>query len=345
MRLLAQNRFAVAPRYVPRTIAVTVQAVPNSFFRALEEWRFKKKWEQEAIAPPVFVLGHWRSGTTHLHNLLTADKRFAFPNTYQCLFPHTFLTTETMSAPLLGHFVPKTRAMDNMALTLDSTQEDEFALSLDCFRSPFMGWVFPSHQHDYDKYLTFEGANRRDVEAWNDALIKFLQKLTFKHKKPMVLKSPPHTARVAMLLKLFPDAKFVHIHRNPYHVYQSSIKTFMCNTMMAVQRPRPEQLEDHTLGQYTRLYDAFFEQRKLIPAGNYHEMSFEELDRNPVESVRKLYAALSLPDFGAAEPGLKQYVATLAGYKKNAFPEMQPELRRRIGATWRRSFEEWGYEV
>jgi hypothetical protein len=345
IRLLAQNRFAVSPRYLPRATIVTAQAIPNSLLRACENFRFRKKWEATAIAPPVFLLGHWRSGTTHLHNLLTVDKRFAFPNTYQCIFPHTFLTTEAFAAPFVEYFIPKTRAMDNVKFSVSSAQEDEFALCLDCFKSPFMGWLFPNRQDFYQRYLTFEEASHHDIQAWNQSLTKFLQKLIFKYGKPIVLKSPPHTARVAMLLNLFPDAKFVHIHRNPYDVYQSSIKTFMSSVMLTLQRPRPEELEDRTLQQYARMYDAFFEQRKLIPTGNFHEMSFEDLERDPIEEVRKLYEALSLPDFGETETGLRNYVATLAAYRKNEFRQVPVALRERIGVMWRRSFDEWGYDI
>lgn len=345
LRLLAENRFSISPRYIPRALSITMHAGQNSILRAWEEWRFAAKWNAVPIAPPLFILGHYRSGTTHLHNLLATDTRFAFPNTYQCIFPHTFLTTEARQARLVGFFMPKTRPMDNMAWSIDSTQEDEFALCLDCFKSPCMSWVFPKRQDEYDQFLTFENATERDIAAWNNSLLKFLRKLTLKYNRPMVLKSPPHTARIALLLKLFPGAKFVHIHRNPYHVYRSSIKTFICNQMMSIQRPRPEELEDRTLRQYRRMYDAFFEQRKLIPAGQYHEIGFEDLERDPMGEMSKLYKALSLPEFSQAEPALQKYVASLSGYKKNEFPELPLELRKRIAEMWRPSFDEWNYEI
>ena len=59
----------------------------------------KRRWhaaiEATPCRPPLFVLGHWRSGTTHLHNLLAQDiDQFAYANTYQVINPHTFLATE-----------------------------------------------------------------------------------------------------------------------------------------------------------------------------------------------------------------------------------------------------------
>jgi hypothetical protein len=64
-------------------------------------------------APPVFVLGFARSGTTHLQNLFAVDERFAFPNWYQVAYPHSFLGTEAERSKFLGFFVPATRVQDN----------------------------------------------------------------------------------------------------------------------------------------------------------------------------------------------------------------------------------------
>ena len=76
----------------------------------------------------------------------------------------------------------------------------------------------PSH---YDRYLTFRGVPEREVDEWKQALVLFLKKLTWKYRKPLLLKSPPHTCRIKLLLGLFPEARFVHIHRDPFAVYQS----------------------------------------------------------------------------------------------------------------------------
>ena len=98
--------------------------------RREEDLAFGPKVKDVAIPPPLFVLGHWRSGTTHLHNLLTVDERFAFPNNYQALFPHAFLSTEARSRRLIGRFLPPRRPMDNIEWDMRSPQEDEFALCI-----------------------------------------------------------------------------------------------------------------------------------------------------------------------------------------------------------------------
>jgi hypothetical protein len=58
-----------------------------------------------------------------------------------------------------------------------------------------------------------------------------------------------------------------------------------------------------------------------------------------------MYEALSLPDFGHVEPGLRRYLASIAVYRKNTFPDLPAELRARVAREWRRCFEEWGYAI
>src|SRR5258706_4934382 len=94
LALLRENRFSVDLTHLVRAASISFSAVVNSVFRWYEDRRYGRKWKDLPIAPPLFVLGHWRSGTTHLHYLLALDDRFACPNLYQVFYPHTFLSTE-----------------------------------------------------------------------------------------------------------------------------------------------------------------------------------------------------------------------------------------------------------
>ena len=116
----------------------------NSLFRRKEERVFGERIAATTIQPPLFILGHWRSGTTHLHNLLARDTRqFAFANTYQVVNPHTFLCTEEANTRRFAWMVPKTRPMDEMELNFQLPQEDEFAPCLMSLRSLYLGISFP----------------------------------------------------------------------------------------------------------------------------------------------------------------------------------------------------------
>src|SRR4030095_2748220 len=123
--------------------------------------------------------------------------------------------------------------------------------------------------------------------------------------------------------EMFPEARFVHIHRNPYTVFQSFrhyFDTAMWYTYL--QRPDLPGIDDRLIRRYNVLYDAFFEERSLIPEGRFHEIGFEQLERDPLGEIGKLYESLSLPGFGEFKPKLQHYVDSLSDYRKNEFGEL-----------------------
>lgn len=343
IRMLRDNDFAIDRPYWGRAALITAGSISNSLIAACENLACGSRIKSTKVDPPLFVLGIWRSGTTHLHNLLAQDDRFAYPNTYQVSFPATFLTTEKISAKFLGLLIPKKRPMDNVAFGLAEPQEDEFAL-WNLVGGFSMGWAFPRRAHFYDRYLTLRELSVDELSEWKAALSGFMQKLAFRYGKPIVLKSPAHTCRIKVLLELFPEARFVHIRRNPFDVIPSTWHLIkVASPVWALQRLDSRNLEESIIRQYKEVYDAFFAERALIPEGHLHELHFEALEKDPMGQLRNLYEALSLPDFSHVEPTLRRYLTSLAGYKKNAFPELSPDMRQRIATECRRCFEEWGY--
>jgi hypothetical protein len=346
--LLRQNHFAVDPAYWHRAAFITATSFLNSVYQRRESKKF-----DEAIADteikhaPVFVLGHWRSGTTHLHNLLAQNTDdFAYPNTYEVVNPHTFLTTEEVNSRRFGRLVPERRPMDNVALSFTTPQEDEFAPCLMTGYSPYLGIAFPRQEEHYERYLTFDGVPEEDELAWKNALVWFVKKLTLKQDRPILLKSPPHTARIRMLIELFPDAKFVHIHRNPYEVFQSTVHYYDTAVWYSyLQKPDRTKTVDTIIRRYQNLHEAYFSQRNLIPEGNFHELSFEDLERDPVGEVRGIYKKLDLQGFDQFSPRLESYVASQSNYRRNQFPEFGEETKRRVAREWRTCFDTWSYEI
>ena len=273
-------------------------------------------------------------------------KQFAYANTYQVVSPHTFLTTEKFNAKVFAGLIPDKRPMDNMAMGFKTPQEDEFGPALLTGKSLYFGMSFPRHMQNYDRYLTFRDVPREEIEQWKAGLLWFLKKLTLKYNQRLVLKSPPHTARIKILLELFPDAKFVHIHRNPYDVFQSFCHfhdTAVWYTYL--QRPDLKAIPDQILSRYTELYDAFFDDLPLIPEGHFHEIRYEDLERDPIGQLRKTYAVLGLTDFSSFQPQLEKYVTSLNTYRKNSFNKLNTTERDRVSHQWMRSFEKWGYPV
>jgi hypothetical protein len=344
--LRAENR--VDPGYRHRAAMLTLLSIRNAANRRREERCFGAAIARARIEEPLlFVLGHWRTGSTHLHNLLACDaEQFAAPNSIQVTYPFTFLTSEEAVRRQFVAFVPRTRPMDDVALGPDTPQEDEFALCVASLRSPFLGLAtFPRRADHYDRYLAFRDVPERELEEWKATLLWFLRKLTLKHGKPLLLKSPTHTARIRLLLDIFPRARFIHIHRDPYAVFQSNEHLLRrLWPIHSLQQP-PADPEEQILRRYTRMHDAFFEERPLIPEGQFHEIAFQDLLTDPVGQVRAAYERLGLTAFEAVRPRLQEYVDSLAGYRRNEFGELPSGLRQRVARAWQRSFDAWGYRT
>lgn len=345
-RLAAANRFRISPRYWPRAAFITLGAISNSLSRWWEEKKHGDQVRETKVKAPLFILGHWRSGTTHLHNLLSLDPRLAWPTTYEAFYPHTFLTTETSAVRRYSLFMPRHRIVDNLPAGFTTPMEDEFALAVLTGMSPYLGWSFPAREDFYDRYLTFEDVDLSEVVIWQQALRYFLQKLTLKHGRPLVLKSPAHTCRIRWILELFPDAKFVHISRHPYAVYPSMLRLLTAGIDgLYLQVPNHQQIHERLLTRYCRLYDTYFRERSLVPGQQWHELSLESLETDGIGELEKLYAALDLPPLAEVRPTFEKYFASLQSYQKNRFPELDPSIRRDIDREWRPSFEAFGYST
>lgn len=300
------------------------------------------------VPDPVFVLGHWRSGTTLFHNMMALDEQFAYPRIYQISSPHSFLRIpiERIVAQQEQAAATRKRPMDNVEFDLMSAAEDEFATCPMSLRSHMISWSFFRQEPFYDRFLTFRDAPREDYERWRKSFVWFLKKVIFQYNccRPL-LKSPQHTARVRLLLEQFPNAKFIHVRRNPYVVFRSTQRLFETGIMpTGLQKAPPmEQVIDGILRRYKEMHDALFEDRALIPAGHYTEIAFEDVEQDMMGSVARAYEAVGLDGYAQLEPKLKAFVASQKDYQKNKHPQIEETLRRRIYATWQRAFDEFGY--
>jgi hypothetical protein len=328
-----------------RWASITAVSWLNSWHEFWERQLYGRRLAQTQIThPPLFVLGHWRSGTTLLHELLTLDRKFTFPNLYQCLFPGHFLLTERVATTLTGWAVPRTRPMDTMAAAWHRPQEDELALCVRTLVSPYMMLAFQGDRSRYDRYFDLTDVTPDERARWIREFTLFLKKLTIRDNKPIVVKSPSHTYRVPLLLELFPQAKFVYIARNPYAVYSSSMH--LRRTIFeenALGEPNYDGIEHDMMLTYENCIARYEATKSLIPSGQLHELKFEDLEVDPLGEMQRVYQQLNLPGWDAVEPAIRQRLPAHTNYRKNRF-QLDAETARMVHARWHRSFELYGYD-
>jgi hypothetical protein len=345
LRLLAKNRFAVHPSCWYIAVVVTIVSFCHTLLRFLQEALYGRRVRRTAIAhPPIFIIGHWRTGTTLLHEFLILDERHAYPTTYECLDPNHFLLTENLFTRLFRFLIPTRRPMDNMKAGFDRPQEDEFALCMLGQPSPYCTIAFPNHKPQCQEFFDLENIPAHALRRWRRTFKTFLKQITFRNPKRLVLKSPPHTCRINVLQKLFPGALFVHIVRDPYVVFPSTVNLWKTlYRTHGLQKPTFQGLEEHVLSTFTHLYDRLEATRNQIDPQRFFELRYEDLIKDPSGMMQALYQHLKLGGFDSFLPRLEGYLATIKGYETNRY-QITPEQRAEITRRWGKVIDRYGYQ-
>lgn len=243
---------------------------------------------------------------------------------------------------LLSTLIDPTRPMDNMPLSFDTPAEDEIAINMMTSGiSPYMCITVMSDYRKSLRFATFDEQSTSDDErqAWIDAFLFFMKKVTYARclrgggLKPLVIKSPVHIGRIQILRELFPQAKFVFVHRNP-------IDTFLSSAILAqeyfnycyLDAPTPQQITDYILEQHAMLYEMYFKARPALNAVPHQlsEVSFAELEQDPVATMKRVYTDLGLEEW--FDQGIVERYARrdLDGFKKNRHSVVSDELMVRL---------------
>ena len=312
-----------------------------------QERKYKKLLADKPMEnDPLFILGHWRSGTTFVHNIFAQDKHFGYTTTYQTVFPHYVMALQGFFKPTMGWLMPDKRPTDNMELAPDLPQEEEFAINNSCPFNYYNFWFFPEKMNEYcDRYLTFKAITPKEEQAFKDNFEKLVKISLWNTNGTQYLsKNPPHTGRLKTMSELFPNAKYIFLMRNPYTVFEST-RSFYTNTIKPLElHSIPlEQMEQNILRNYMELYRAYKEQKKYVPEGNIYEVRFEDIEQDALGITEKIYRDLNIPGWEEARPAIEKYIGGKKGYKKNKY-NYDPRTVELVNQHWSEVLDEWGYE-
>lgn len=345
-RLLIENKFEIDFRYIPRILyTVTISSMMTPF-RIIEHLRFDKTIEEtEILNDPVFILGHWRSGTTYLHNVLSLDKNLGYFSTFHASLPGVFLGSETLFKSFVTVSLPEKRPMDDITMGADLPQEDEFALAASSIYSGNHGLCFPRNAEFYNRFVFMEDVSQKVIDTWKEVYRYLLKKETiYRDGKRLVLKNPANTARVKLLLEMFPEAKFIHIYRNPYHVYRSMMKLLMSIVpfMCVQQPPKSEEIEKQVFYVYKQMYTKYLKERNYIPKGNLIEVRYEDFIQQPLKELKNIYTKLQIDGFKKSETTFNEYIASQTKVKLQKYI-IDENIKQRIYREWKFAFDNFDY--
>jgi hypothetical protein len=273
--------------------------------------------EETELPPPVFVLGLFRSGTTILHRLLGEDPDNRTLPHWESFDPvPTDEGPEARQRKLAGFLrladivSPSIKAIHPM----DAYQTDECrGMFTNVFRTPQF-----NVQYRVGGYL--------DWLLEQDATIAYRQhrrqlQLAYHHRpygKRFVLKDPTHTFFVDAILRVFPNARFVFIHRDPVETLSS-----ICSLHAYTRSVFSSDVDAHAIG--TEISDSYMMRRleaavetvDRLPAGRVAHVRAPDLGRDAVGTIAEAYRTLGMELGEEARGAMHDY---MQAKRENAGP-------------------------
>ena len=304
----------IAPRFAHQLAIIYAGGVLRLPGCAVEHLRVARRVQAKRFSPPpIFIIGHWRSGTTFLHNLLSRDPQFCFPTVVDALRPYEFFPgpLDFITRAMVLHSLPATRPMDDVPLNPDFPQEDELALATMGAPSFFHCFYFPNTMSQtFASDVLFRGIAPTRFESWRSDLRYYLAKISIcQDNRRLLLKNPAHSARLVELLRMFPDAAFIHIHRDPRDVLPSTRKLYRTVLpLLALQDYELTAVERHIAWSYPALMDALFGGLAQLPSSQRVEVAYDDLLRDPLATVESIYRSLGLQGFEGARAAMQSMI-------------------------------------
>ncbi|MCB0519663.1 MAG: sulfotransferase [Lewinellaceae bacterium] len=343
-KLLKDNHFQVEGRFWPKLVLSILIAFFNLPFVWIERLLYSRRIEKTEVPPPIFILGYLRSGTTYLHYLLSKDPSLAFCKVYECMGPHVLFTSGRVMRNIGRLVLPKTRPMDNMEFGAEMPKEEEFAMCNIGPASMIHANFFPKNfRHYFRRTVTFEEGPEHE-EVWKKDFLWLLKKLTLKNKgKRLLLKSPYNTGRLRVLKAMFPDAKFIYIHRHPHQVFSSNERLYEgILPELALQTVGHEEMEEAIFYSYEETVKHYLREREGLPSSQLAEVAYGDFFKDQKGHLKRLYEQLGLGDFDSIWPHFQEYIVEQKGYKTNKYG-LTPGQEKAVYARWKFAFDAFGY--
>jgi Sulfotransferase family len=266
------------------------------------------------ITAPIVIVGLPRTGTSHLHNLISSDPALRSLPYWEALEP--VLPPEAQPAPgepdprfartqagldVLAAAAPLFERMHEM--TVEHVHEEIQLLAIDLSSmlfetmAPMPGWRDYYLGHDQTPHYRY--------------LKQVLQVLTWlRGGDRWVLKSPQHCEQIRPLLNVFPDATFVVTHRDPVSVTASVVTMLTYAARMSVAHPDPVEYGRYWSQRVEDLLHGCERDRDLIPAGQAIDVRFHEFMADDFAMVERIYEVAGQPMTPAATSGMRDFLAT-----------------------------------
>ena len=144
---------------------------------------------------------------------------------------------------------------------------------------------------------------------------------------------------------MFPGAKFIHIVRDPRDLFPSTKRTWQSlDNSQTFQKPHHRDLDEYILRSLVMMYDGFERQRSSIDPSQICDVRYEDLVKDPMGQIRKIYEDLNLGNFQNIGPAVESYLEKQRDYQVNRHT-LDPEIEEAIAVRWSGYCEKYGYQI
>lgn len=348
MKLFLGNG-GVDREYLPQALSIATASFLTIPLKIFENVKFSQKIADTQLEfPPIFIIGHPRSGTTYFQYLMSLDPNLGYLENWQAMRgSEIFLSNQELAKRWADSNYPRKRISDGVMMFANSPAEEEYPLANACPYSFYTWFYFPKNMRKiFQNFVLFEGVDQQIISEWKRAYTKMLKRITLSaHGKRLILKNPINTARVKILLSMFPDAKFIHIYRNPYSIYASTNTLYKkIVRLLGLQNINEAELEENIIFIYKQMMEKFLVDKSSIPPENLIEIKYEDFIGNEIQYFKQIYEQFNLLDFEQAEAEFKKYIKSQANYETNKYT-LDEETIKKITEEWSFTIEKWQYDL
>ncbi|MDN5894063.1 MAG: sulfotransferase [Nocardioides sp.] len=266
--------------------------------RLLSEFGFAQNpsYSSVKVERPLFVVGLPRTGTTALHRLLAADDQAQGLELWLTEFPQPRPPRETwaenpvfngIQAAYADHHVANPEFMGIHYMDAASVEE--------CWRllrqaGMSISYESLAHVPTYSAWLA--------EQDWTIAYERHLANLQLiglnDPEKRWVLKNPSHLVALDAIMKVYPDALIVRLHRDPVVSIASACSLSAEATAGWSTTFVGETIGRTQLDMLSRSHAAFEGARPSYEAAQFVDVEYSDFVADPVATTRGIYAAFGL---------------------------------------------------
>jgi Sulfotransferase family len=264
-----------------------VRILCNRLFLARDRRQYPEIAKQE-IREPVFIVGLPRSGTTLLHTLLAADPAHRVPLTWEIMSPSP---PDTKDRQQRIRDANRDLAMLRwLAPTFESVHATGAELPQECVS--LMSPTFLSDQFDTMYNIPSYRAwfFRQDLRPAYEFHCRFLQHLQFRRSaERWILKAPAHMFAAPALLSIYPDAKFVQLHRDPIDAVASVSSLVTILRSVFSDAVDPIQIGQDAMVYWSEALKTFMRVRDQLSANRICDLQYDVVRRDPIAATKRVY--------------------------------------------------------